>query len=92
MITISEELRTDKFMSHRRIKDFVLSSMKKGKFCPILALGIFLPQNPDNLFEIISLNELRKSPYQGLDYTMVGLAGSRSEAFMLVAKLWNERR
>lgn len=92
MIIISEYLKTDKLMGHKRLRDFVLSCMKKGKFCPVMALGIFLPQNPDNLFEIISLNELMKPPFKNLTYEMVGLAGSRVEAFLLVARLWKEGR
>lgn len=92
MVTICEELRTDKLMSRSKIRDFVLTSLKKGKFCPVPALGIFLPQNPENLFEIISLNELLKSPYQDSEYIMLGLAGSRYEAIMLMLSLWKERR
>lgn len=92
MLKISENLKTDKLMSHRRVRNLVLSALKKGKFCPVLALGIFLPQNPENLYEIIALNELRKLPFKGGDYEMVGLAGSREEAIMLVLELWKERR
>lgn len=92
MITISENLKTDKLMGHKKIRDFVLSSLRRGKLCPVMALGIFLPQNPKNLFEIISLNEMRKPPYRDLNYEMIGLVGSRAEAFMLVAELWRERR
>lgn len=92
MIIISEELKTDKLMSIGKTRDFVLSSLKKGKFCPVMALGVFLPQNPENLFEIISLNELRKPPYQSTDYVMLGLAGSRNSAITLMLELWKERR
>lgn len=91
-IKISENLKTDGLFSKRRMRDFVLSSLKKGKVCPVVALGIFLPQNPENLFEIIALNELRKPLYQGLDFELIGLASSRASAIMLVVELWKERR
>ena len=75
-------------MKSDMIREKVISSLKKGKFSPIGAFGIFEPQNPANLYEIISLNELRKLPYRKGYYKMIGLTGSRLEAIMLVAKLW----
>ena len=75
-------------MKSDMIREKVISSLKKGKFTPIGAFGIFEPQNPANLYEIISLNELRKLPYKKGQYKMIGLTGSRLEAIMLVAKLW----
>lgn len=88
MIIIGETLITEGLMKSDMIREKVISSLKKGKFSPIGAFGIFEPQNPDNLYEIISLNELRKLPYREGRYKMIGLTGSRSEAIMLVAKLW----
>lgn len=90
MIKIRDSLVTDKLMSHKKMRSFVLKSLEKGKFSAIMAVGIFKPQSEGYLYDIISLNELRKPPYQGLDYELIGLAGSRSEAIMLVAKLWLE--
>lgn len=91
MITISDFLITDRLMSHEKIRSVVLKSLEKGKFSAIMAIGIFLPQSEGYLYDIIPLNEIRKPPYQGQDYTMVGLAGSRGEAMMLVARLWIEK-
>ncbi|MFC2477340.1 MAG: hypothetical protein ACFNTU_07650 [Catonella sp.] len=88
MITIGETLITEGLMKSDMIREKVISSLKKGKFSPIGAFGIFEPQNPANLYEIISLNELRKLPYRKGQYKMIGLTGSRLEAIMLVAKLW----
>ena len=88
MITIGETLITEGLMKSDMIREKVISSLKKGKFSPIGAFGIFEPQNPANLYEIISLNELRKLPYKKGQYKMIGLTGSRLEAIMLVAKLW----
>ena len=75
-------------MKSDMIREKVISSIKKVNFSPIGAFVIFEPQNPANLFEIISLNELRKLPYKKGQYKMIGLTGSRLEAIMLVAKLW----
>ncbi|RKW41522.1 MAG: hypothetical protein D8H95_34615 [Lachnospiraceae bacterium] len=91
MITIGETLITEGLMKSDMIREKVISSLKKGKFSPIGAFGIFEPQNPSNLYEIISLNELRKLPYRKGHYKMIGLTGSRLEAIMLVAKLWMKK-
>jgi hypothetical protein len=91
MITIGETLITEGLMKSDMIREKVISSLKKGKFSPIGAFGIFEPQNPANLYEIISLNELRKLPYRKGQYKMIGLTGSRLEAIMLVAKLWMKK-
>ena len=91
MITIGETLITEGLMKSDMIREKVISSLKKGKFSPIGAFGIFEPQNPSNLYEIISLNELRKLPYRKGQYKMIGLTGSRLEAIMLVAKLWMKK-
>ena len=88
MITIGETLITEGLMKSDIIREKVISSLKKGKFSPIGAFGVFEPQNPDNLYEIISLNEMRKQPYQKGNYKLLALTGSKSEAIMLVARLW----
>ena len=88
MIIIGETLITEGLMKSDMIREKVISSLKKGKFSPIGAFGIFEPQNPVNLYEIISLNELRKLPYREGNYKMRALTGSKLEAIMLVAKLW----
>ena len=88
MIIIGETLVTEGLMKSDMIRGKVISSLKKGKFSPIGAFGVFEPQNPHNLYEIISLNEFRKSPYQKGCYKLIGLTGSKKEAIMLVARLW----
>ena len=91
MITIGETLITEGLMKSDMIREKVLSSLRKGKFSPIGAFGIFEPQNPANLYEIISLNELRKLPYKERHYKMIAITGSRKEAIMLIAKLWMKK-
>ena len=88
MIIIGETFITEGLMKSDMIREQVISSLRKGKFSPIGAFGVFEPQNPANLYEIIALNEFRKSPYQKGCYKLIGLTGSKSEAIMLVAKLW----
>lgn len=88
MIIIGETLITEGLMKSDMIREKVIASLKKGKFSPIGAFGIFEPQNKANLYEIISLNELRKEPYRKGKYKLIALTGSKSEAIMLVAKLW----
>ena len=88
MIIIGETLITEGLMKSDMIRGKVISSLKKGKFSPIGAFGVFEPQNPANLYEIIALNEFRKSPYQKGRYKLIGLTGSKKEAIMLVARLW----
>ena len=91
MIIIGETFITEGLMKSDMIREQVISSLRKGKFSPIGAFGVFEPQNPANLYEIIALNEFRKSPYQKGCYKLIGLTGSKSEAIMLVAKLWLKR-
>ena len=86
MIIIGETFITEGLMKSDMIREQVISSLRKGKFSPIGAFGVFEPQNPANLYEIIALNEFRKSPYQKGCYKLIGL--TKSEAIMLVAKLW----
>ena len=88
MIIIGETFITEGLMKSDMIREQVISSLRKGKFSPIGAFGVFEPQNPANLYEIIALNEFRKSPYQKGCYKLIGLTCSKSEAIMLVAKLW----
>ena len=88
MIIIGETFITEGLMKSDMIREQVISSLRKGKFSPIGAFGVFEPQNPANLYEIIALNEFRKSPYPKGCYKLIGLTGSKSEAIMLVAKLW----
>ena len=88
MIIIGETFIVEGLMKSDLIREQVIGALRKGKFSPIGAFGIFEPQNPSNLYEIISLNELRKLPYRKGHYKMIGLTGSRLEAIMLVAKLW----
>lgn len=88
MIIIGETFITEGLMKSDMIREQVITSLRKGKFSPIGAFGVFEPQNPANLFEIISLNEFRKRPYKDGCYKLIALTGSKSEAIMLVAKLW----
>ena len=88
MIIIGETFIVEGLMKSDLIREQVIGALRKGKFSPIGAFGIFEPQNPANLYEIISLNELRKLPYRKGHYKMIGLTGSRLEAILLVAKLW----
>ena len=79
MITIGETLITEGLMKSDMIREKVISSLKKGKFSPIGAFGIFEPQNPENLYEIISLNELRKLPYRkGIRYGVFSAVSEKS--------------
>ena len=88
MIIIGETFIVEGLMKSDLIREQVIGALRKGKFSPIGAFGIFEPQNPVNLYEIISLNELRKLPYREGNYKMIALTGSKLEAIMLVAKLW----
>lgn len=91
MIIIGETLITEGLMKSDMIREKVITSLKKGKFSPIGAFGIFEPQNPNNLYEIIELNELRKTPYRKSKYRLIALTGSKAEAIMLVARLWMKK-
>jgi hypothetical protein len=88
MIIIGETFIVEGLMKSDLIREQVIGALRKGKFSPIGAFGVFEPQNPHNLYEIISLNEFRKGPYQKGCYKLIGLTGSKKEAIMLVARLW----
>lgn len=92
MIAISENLVLDGLMKSDFLREKVIAALKKGKFSPVGAFGIFEPQNSENLYEIISLNEVKKSVYSKGNYRLIGLTGSKSEAIMLVAKLWIKKQ
>lgn len=88
MIIIGETLAFAGLMKSKFIRKKVISTLKKGKVSPISAFGIFEPQNAENLYDIISLNELRKEIYNNSTYKLIGLTSSKLEAMFLVARLW----
>lgn len=87
MIEWKENLYLDERMSKgaRREQAVRLAEEKKPALMP--AFGIFLAQNPENLFEIISLNEFLQRGYRNRIYRCIGLAADRESAGELVGEM-----
>lgn len=91
MIMMGETLVFTGLMKSKFLRKKVINALKKGKVLPICAFGVFEPQNPENLYDIIPLNEFRKDIYKNGIYKMIGLTGSKLEAMYLSASLWMKK-
>ena len=65
----------------RIARNIRLGKRQKDIYC------ILLPQNPANLFEIMHINEMQFSYYKNKDMYILGLAGSREKAVLMVCKM-----
>ncbi len=84
MITWYPELYLDEQAAKKEAK--LKSKIEKGK----VSLNVYcicLASNPDNLFDIINVNELLFRYYKQKKITIIGLAYSRDSAVKLVEKI-----
>ncbi|GEM_PF-317206 len=90
MLVIKKSLFAVGRMQDERRQKKALKRLLHRKFSPFLAFGIFLPHNDDDLFEIISFNELRKDWYHDTDlkFIMIGIAETSEDAIRLVTTLY----
>lgn len=83
MVYVSPCLRMDAKVFGKQ--EQILDRIRRGKRQKVY--GIFLPQNPENLFEIMQVNELHFPYYQNRDMYLLGLAGSREHAVGMVCRI-----
>lgn len=88
MITLADEIAVIGFTKTKFVKKKVIELIKKEKFSLIKVFGVFEAVAPNNLYEIIRLSEFKKVPYKGSQYKLIGLAMTKTEAMILVSRLW----
>jgi len=69
----------------KRIKYKIIYHKRIYGYCLIT-----LPSNPDNLFDIIYSETLSLPYYKERSFDVIGLAGSKTEAFELVGRIIQE--
>lgn len=67
----------------------ILSCIRQGRRQKNI-YGIFLPQNPANLFEIMHVNELHFPYYQNRKMYLIGIANGREHAFAMICRILEE--
>lgn len=87
MIVWSKVQVYDRCMTEEKRREKAVRLLQEQKLALDPAFGIFLAQNPDNLFEIISLNEFLQPGLQRMDYRCIGLAVSELSAQYLAGAL-----
>ncbi len=90
MIEWREPLYLDQNMGDGEHLERAKRKAEEGTGSIFPAFGVFLAQNPDNLLEIISLNELLQPGYQARHFRCVGLAANREGAQELVRLILEE--
>lgn len=74
---------------NKKKRTITMKSIKKGELT-FEVYCITLASNPHNLFDIINANELLFPYYEKQEITVLGLAGSRGQAKLLVKDMLEE--